>query len=103
VPMPAQTQCYRCGADLRASNPERCPRCGRRQTRTCFCLLKLPRTVSVCPNCHTDWSYIDRVRAQERAEAVALERSARLRRVGTWAVVVILALGLAAAWLLMRG
>lgn len=57
--------CYRCGAQL-AEGAERCPQCGRRQTRLCYCGHAIPVTASECPHCHADWSAALRVRRKSR-------------------------------------
>jgi len=57
--------CYRCGAEL-AEGADRCPQCGRRQTRLCYCGHAIAVTAPECPHCHADWSAALRVRHKSR-------------------------------------
>ncbi|MCD6350968.1 MAG: zinc ribbon domain-containing protein [Armatimonadetes bacterium] len=60
--------CYRCGAEL-PEGAQRCPQCGRRQTRLCYCGHSIPVTAPKCPYCGADWSTALRVRRKSRSSS----------------------------------
>lgn len=60
------SRCYRCGAALEPGS-QRCPQCGRRQTRYCYCGNAIPVTFAKCPYCGADWSMSMRVRRKSRS------------------------------------
>ncbi len=72
-------ECYRCGVGLGPEDPDICPDCGRRQTRTCFCGTRISRAAAVCPQCETDWDEIDRVHRNALRERKRDERSSRFQ------------------------
>ncbi|MBC7289365.1 MAG: hypothetical protein H5T86_15255, partial [Armatimonadetes bacterium] len=59
-------RCYHCGAEL-SDGAHRCPRCGRRQVRLCYCGNYVPVTEPRCPHCGADWSLAFRVRRKSRS------------------------------------
>jgi len=71
--------CYHCGAPLREGE-RRCPDCGRRQYRTCYCGAMLPKTAAVCETCGADWS------PARRRRTLRKKRPLRGREVALYAV-----------------
>ncbi|MCX7598123.1 MAG: zinc ribbon domain-containing protein [Armatimonadetes bacterium] len=59
------TTCYRCRATI-PQGASHCPRCGRRQTRWCYCGHEIHVTEATCPHCGADWSGALRVRRRGR-------------------------------------
>jgi ribosomal protein L40E len=86
----ATATCYRCGAAL-PEGAGRCPQCGRRQTRLCYCGNIIPVTASECPLCHTDWSVAVRVRRRSRSEKCDLRMLAAYAIAGALATVALAA------------
>ena len=58
---PTTKECYRCGHVIPA-DAQRCPSCGRRQYRICYCGNRINVTLSSCPHCNADWSSSRRTR-----------------------------------------
>lgn len=48
-------ECYRCGQTM-AADEQKCPVCGRRQNRICFCGSRISMALTECPDCGADWS-----------------------------------------------
>ena len=66
--------CYRCDAEI-PPGATRCPNCGRRQTRTCYCGKEIPVTAVECPYCGADWSNARRVR-RKRSKSPSIKPTA---------------------------
>jgi hypothetical protein len=69
---PADETCYRCRTRLE-EGARHCPRCGRPQTRVCFCGNHIPITARACSHCGADWSQAARVR--RRSHHARLDRA----------------------------
>lgn len=85
------TNCYRCGATIPVG-ANRCPGCGRRQTRWCYCGREIPVVEAYCPYCGADWSKAVRVR--RRVGRSRLERHKLFGYMSAGAVIAVLATAL---------
>lgn len=85
------TNCYRCGATI-PPGVNRCPRCGRRQTRWCYCGHEIPVVEASCPHCGADWSKAVRVR--RRVHRSRWERGKLIGYMSAGAVIAVLAAAL---------
>ncbi len=72
--------CYWC--EVPVSSDGRCPRCGRRQTRVCFCGQELWPGESVCPNCGADWVGMVKVRRKKRHRGRSLKGALQFTALG---------------------
>jgi len=73
-------KCYRCAAPLQGA--ARCPQCGRKQYRTCFCGHQIPITTAICPYCGADWSSSRRVRRKSHPRKLNYKEMAQFGAVG---------------------
>jgi len=96
-----ETYCYRCDAVLDPSKAHTCPKCGRTQTRVCFCGERLRKDVAVCPKCETDWQMIEALEKAQRDEHRAQLRAEFWRRCVE--VGVVLLVGGLIVWLMVAG
>jgi predicted RNA-binding Zn-ribbon protein involved in translation (DUF1610 family) len=85
-------ECHRCGEAI-APGETRCPECGSRLYRECFCGWRIPVTAARCPHCGADWTGAHRTRKRAHSHKV------HAARLGTSAVVGALVALVAAALL----
>ena len=62
------SQCYSCRTPLLANG--KCPDCGRRQTRICFCGEELYPGEEPCPKCGAEWTATLKIRRRRRRRGV---------------------------------
>jgi RNA polymerase subunit RPABC4/transcription elongation factor Spt4 len=86
--------CYACGAPLEGEGL-RCPRCGRRQMRTCYCGNLIPVTAARCPYCGADWSAAFRVRRRSARRKINWLVLAGYATAGALATIVLAAMTMA--------
>lgn len=84
-------ECYRCQSVIPAE-AARCPGCGSRQSRHCFCGAEIRRDVAVCPQCGAKWSA--KVRIRRRSHSKRLKREDLLGAAAIGAVATLLLAGL---------
>ncbi len=92
VPQPNK-ECYRCGAEM-AGDAERCPECGRRQYRICYCGNRIPVTAAECSHCGADWSGSTRV-TRKKTRSSSVKPRMLLKNAGIGAGIALLVLGIA--------
>lgn len=83
-------ECYWCRVPLDADG--RCPECGRRQTRVCFCGEELYPDEDVCPACGSDWRGVVKVRRRKRRRSATVVDMLRYAGAGILVAVLLAAL-----------
>ena len=74
--------CYRCG-HLMAADARKCPACGRRQYRICYCGQHIDVTAAECPHCGADWSASRRTRrSKQRSSTIKPAAMAKSAAIG---------------------
>jgi hypothetical protein len=69
----AVEECHRCSEPI-PPGAARCPECGSRLYRDCFCGWRIPVTAERCAHCEADWSGAHRTRKRVHSHKVHAAR-----------------------------